>query len=247
VGKLFSKKLLPVVDECIMLDMGITGQLSEHHAALGAKPCGITVIGKRSSAGRYLVPSGKGWGGTCVENPRDAIASIDKSKAWPGLRILVMETKVEHGAYFELDANLDPAEKEMPMAVREVFAGMKDYCDPGNVNIIYVGGVGGGVMNILHPTDSPGVLNAIRAGKIKITSGGRSVHMMPGGNLIIEVDTAGMPAGSFAWVPTPATSAPIEFTMTKEVYIDVCGYPDAIRPLELVLAENEHVYMGRER
>ena len=243
VGKLFSKKLLPVVDECIMLDMGITGQLSEHHAALGARPCGITVIGKKSSGGRYLVPSGKGWGGTCVENPVDAIAAIDKTKAWPGLRILITETKAQRGAYFELNDALEPVEKEMPPQVRAVFEHMKDYCDPGNVSVLFVGGVGGGVMGALHPWESPSVAAAIRAGKIKITSGGRPVHLMPGGNLIIEVDTTGLPQGSFAWVPTPATSMPVEFSMPKDVFLEVCGYPDAVRPLSEVLSQHEHVYL----
>lgn len=243
VGKLFSKKLLPLVDECIMLDMGITGQLSEHHAALGAKPCGITVIGKKSSAGRYLVPSGRGWGGTCVEDPLDAIAGIDKNKAWPGLRILITETKAQNAAYFELDENLEPAPREMPPQLREVCRHMKDYCDPGKVNILYTGGVGGGVMGALHPEDSPAVASAIRAGKIRITAGGRPVHLMPGGNLIIEVDTAGFPKGSFSWVPTPATTMPLEFSMTKEVFLKVCGYPGALQPLEQVLAQHEHIYL----
>ncbi len=246
VGKLFSARLLPILDECIMLDMGITGQMSEHHAALGAKPCGITVIGKRSSGGRYLVPSGKGWGGTCVEDPRDAIASIDKNVAWPGMRILITETKAEHAAYFELDENLELVEKPMPPAVEAEFVRMKEFCDPGLVNVLYVGGVGGGVMSILHPHDSPGVLDAIREGRILVTSCGRPVHRMPGGNLIIEVDTAGLPKGSFSWVPTPCTTMPVEFTMTRETYMEVCGYPDAPRPLSRILAENAYVYMDTE-
>ena len=242
VGKLFSSQLLPVVDECIMLDMGITGQMSEHHAALGAKPCGITVIGKRSSAGRYLVPSGKGWGGTCVEDPRDAIASIDKSVAWPGMRILITETKAERAAYFELDDRLELVEKPMPPAVEQVFLHLKDYCDPGNVNILYVGGVGGGVMSTLHPTYDPQVLKAIRAGRIKPTSCGRPVHQMPGGNLILEVDTGGLPKGSFSWVPTPCSIMPVEFTMTKNTFLEICGYPDAARPLSEIMAENDYVF-----
>lgn len=244
VGKLLSEQLLPVVDECIMLDMGITGQMSEHHAAIGAKPCGITVIGQRSSPGRYLVPSGKGWGGTCVENPRDAIASIDKEKAWPGLRILISETKAEKAAYFELDENLEPVEKPMPPEVAAEFAKMKALCDPGMVNVLYVGGVGGGVMSILHSDDSPGVLEAIRSGRVLVTSCGRKVHQMPGGNLIIEVDTANLPKGSFAWVPTPCSTMPVEFTMTMETYREISDYQDAPRPLSRILAENRHVYLA---
>lgn len=117
---------------------------------------------------------------------------------------------------------------------------------PGTLNIIYVGGVGGGVMGALHPLESPEVASAIRAGKIRITSGGRPVHLMPGGNLIIEADAAGLPPGTFSWVATPATSMPVEFSMPKDVFLSVCGYPDAIKRLDQVLAEHEHVYLKQE-
>lgn len=241
VGKGFSHVLLPIVDECVMLDMGITGQMSEHHAALGAKPCGITLIGKRSSPGRWMLPSGKGWGGTCVENPVEVIASIDKTKAWPGLRILVMETKAQRAAYFELDEAYRPVEKPLPPKVQETLEYMRTFCDPGNVNVMYVGGIGGGVRGALNSEQAPRVCQSIKEGKVLLTAGGQPTYIYPGGNLIFTADTAKMPAGSIRWEPTPATSVPIEFTMTRETYDYISDYPDAPRPLEQILKEINHV------
>lgn len=243
VGKLFSKRLLPLVDECIMLDMGITGQMSEHHAALGARPCGITLIGKRSSPGRWMLPSGKGWGGTCVENPAEVIAGIDKDKAWPGLRILIMETKARHAAYFELDENYVPAEKPLPPEIGEALEYMRTFCDPGNVNIMYVGGIGGGVRSALNSEHSPRVCQSIKEGRIMLTAGGQPAYIYPGGNLIFTVDIAKMPKGAIRWEPTPATSVPLEFTMTRETYRYVSDYQDAVKPLEEVLSTHEHIVL----
>ena len=31
--------------------------------------------------------------------------------------------------------------------------------------------------------------------------------------------------------------------MPKDVFLEVCGYPDAVRPLSEVLSQHEHVYL----
>ncbi len=241
VGKGFSHVLVPVVDECVMLDMGITGQMSEHHAAIGAKPCGITILGKKSSPGRYLVPSGDGWGGTCVHDPREVIVHVDREKAWPGLKILVMDTKVENAAYMELDEDYKPVIKDMPPHIQELLEYMRRFCDPGMVNIMYVGGIGGGVRSCLNSEHSPRVCQSIKNGRIMLTAGGQPTYVYPGGNLIFTADVAKMPAGSIRWEPTPATSVPIEFTMTRETFDYVSDYAYAVKPLEQVLREHAHV------
>ena len=127
IGKLFSHHLLKHVDDCIMLDMGISGQMAYHHATIGAKPTGVRMYGKMSTPGRYMVPSGQGWGGTCITDPRDAIAEIDKEVAWPGLRILVTETRAEKGAYFILDNNLEPVEHPLTLELKDLMAFMRTY------------------------------------------------------------------------------------------------------------------------
>ncbi len=243
VGKLFSRHLLQLVDDCIMLDPGITGQMAYHHAAPGAKPSGITACGKMSTPGRYLVPSGDGWGGTFVTDPRQAIASVDKNVAWPGLRILVTETRAERAAYFVLDDDLEPVQRPLTEELKNLLVFMQGYCQEARTNVVYVGGAGGGVRGALHPDHSPEVVRAVMDGRIKLTAAGQKTCVMPGGNLIFSVDVGPMPAGCFAWVPTPATVVPIEFTMTRRTYDQVCGYPQAVKPMEAVLQEFEHVYL----
>ena len=245
VGKLFSRHLLKLVDDCIMLDMGITGHMAEHHAALGAKPTGVKVFGKMSTPGRYLVPSGKGWGGTCIEDPREAIVGIDRNVAWPGLKILVTETRAEKAAYFVLNDQLEVVEQPLPDEIKELMTFMHSFCEPSAVHVLYVGGAGGGVRGALHPDQTPKVCEAVKQGRIRLTAAGQETFIMPGGNLIFMVDTGKMPKGCFAWVPTPATVVPIEFTMTKRTFDEVCGYPAAVRPLDEVLREYEHVYLDR--
>jgi NAD-dependent dihydropyrimidine dehydrogenase PreA subunit len=243
IGKLFSHHLLKHVDDCIMLDMGVSGQMAYHHATIGAKPTGIKAFGKMSTPGRYMVPSGKGWGGTCIINPRDAIAEIDKDVAWPGLRVLVTETKAEKAAYFILDEQLEPIEHRLTKELQELMVFMRTYRDPSRANVLYVGGLGGGVRGALHPDHSPEVVRAVKDGRIKLTAAGQETFVFPGGNLVFMVDVGQMPDGCFAWVPTPATVIPIEFSMTRATYDAVCGYPEAVIPLEKVLEEFEHIYL----
>ena len=244
IGKLFSHHLLKHVDDCIMLDMGVSGQMAYHHATIGAKPSGLKVYGKMSTPGRYMVPSGSGWGGTCITNPRDAIAKIDRAVAWPGLRVLVTETCAEKAAYFILNEQLEPVEHLLTKELQEVMAFMRTYRDPARANVLYVGGLGGGVRGALHPDHSPEVVKAVKDGRVKLTAAGQETFVYPGGNLIFMVDVGPMPDGSFAWVPTPATVIPIEFSMTRATYDSVCGYPEAVKPLEEVLEEFEHVYLN---
>ncbi|MBW1712652.1 MAG: 4Fe-4S binding protein [Deltaproteobacteria bacterium] len=243
VGKLFSHHLLKLVDDCIMLDPGVTGQMAYHHAAPGAKPTGITACGKMSTPGRYLVPSGDGWGGTFVTDPRQAIAVIDKSVAWPGLRILVTETRAEKAAYFVLDDELEPVQRPLTEELENLLAFMRGCCQEARTNVLYVGGVGGGVRGALHPDHSPEVARAVMSGRIRLTAGGQKTCLMPGGNLIFSADVSPMPTGCFAWVPTPATVVPIEFTMTRKTYDQVCGYPRAVKPMDEVLQEFDHVFL----
>ena len=99
-------------------------------------------------------------------------------------------------------------------------------------NVQYVGGLGGGVRGALHPDHSPEVVKAVKDGRIKLTAAGQETFVFPGGNLVFMVDVGPMPDGCFAWVPTPATVIPIEFSMTRATYDAVCGYPEAVIPLE---------------
>jgi hypothetical protein len=42
------------------------------------------------------------------------------------------------------------------------------------------------------------------------------------------VDVEKVVPKAFSWVPTPATVAPVEYTMTKEKYAEIGGHVDRI-------------------
>ncbi|MCP3689615.1 MAG: 6-hydroxynicotinate reductase, partial [Gammaproteobacteria bacterium] len=109
------------VDEVIVVDDHITGQLSEHQAGkcLGIAPTGIRLIGHKSTPGRYfkVANPGVGWGGTDISDPLTVLQSINPKVAWPGMRILLTSTTGEDAFYCVLNESLKPEEAEMPAAV----------------------------------------------------------------------------------------------------------------------------------
>jgi hypothetical protein len=48
------------------------------------------------------------------------------------------------------------------------------------------------------------------------------------------VDVEKVQAGSFVWVPTPATVAPIEYTMKLDDYEAMGGHIEALKPFDTV-------------
>ena len=118
---MFASQWVDHVDEVIVVDDHITGVLSEHQAGkmLDVKPTGIKINGRRSTPGRYfqVAEPGTGWGGTDLTDP---LAILDKWKpeAWPGLSILMVSTTGENAAYYELNDDLVPVQKDMPERLR---------------------------------------------------------------------------------------------------------------------------------
>ena len=54
-------------------------------------------------------------------------------------------------------------------------------------------------------TENPVLLTrSVQNGRTKVTSGGAPVYIWPGGGITYMVDIAGLPAGAFGSVPTPA-------------------------------------------
>lgn len=224
-----------VVDEVITIDYDVTSKMSTHTTSgkrYGYKDSGITPVGTYSSEGRYFGIPGSGWGGSTVMEGRDAIKSIDKDKAWPGLRLLVTEPTAVRAVYFELDENLEPVEKPIPAAVEEVLDYVRDNCEPCNCHASVVAGFGGGIRDVISNTRTLNVNDALHAGKLKYTICGQPVYIMPGGGITAEAWVENMPEGAFTWVPTPAMVCPMEITMTKETYEEIGGYMDAIVPVD---------------
>lgn len=226
---LFAKQMSEVVDEAIVLDYHVVGLLSEHAAGEYVGMCysGVTPNARRSTRGRYFGEPGEGWGGTNIMGPLDAVGQLDLNLVKPGMKILVTDTTGENGAQLTVDENGKVKEVPMEPQVEAVVQLIRDNCEESRVAAIYSGGSGGsargGVTN--YPVK---LTRAVHNGDAKLTIGGAETFVMPGGGINFIVDVEKVVPKAFTWVPTPATVAPIEYTMTKEKYQEIGGHMDGI-------------------
>lgn len=228
---LFAGLFREAADEVIVLDSHLTGLMSEHPAGVyvGCKRSGVRLRFKRSTPGRYFGDHGKGWGGTSIIDPLDAIEGIDMNEAKPGLRILVTETTGRKSVLLELreDGSLD----KVPLTpeVYRVVGELADSCQESRVSAIYCGGSGGSAR--AGVTRYPIKLTkAVHAMKARLTVGGAPTFVLPGGGINFMVDVEKVFPGAFTWVPTPATVCPIEYTMTVDDFREIGGHEEAIKP-----------------
>ncbi len=239
---MFAKQWFGKVDEVVVVDDHITGVLSEHQAGklLGVPETGIKLKGRRSTPGRYfqVAEPGTSWGGTDIDDPLTILGKFNAKKAWPGLRLLMVSTTGEHYAYFELDEDLKPREKELPANLRESVARIKENCEPALCTVLFMGGAGGSLR--AGVTENPVRLtHSVRDALTRVTCGGAPVYVWPGGGITFMVDVTRMPQNAFGYVPTPALVAPIEFTLRLADYAALGGYMDHVRPLSSIAALDE--------
>ena len=242
---MFAKQWLGKVDEVVVVDDHITGVLSEHQAGklLGVLPTGIKMRGHRSTPGRYfrVAEPGTAWGGTNIDDPLSILQNFNPKIAWPKLRLLMVSTTGEHYAYFELDETLRPMEKELPAALSESVARIKENCEPALCTVLFMGGAGGSLR--AGVTENPVRLtHSVRDALTRVTCGGAPVYVWPGGGITFMVDVSRMPEHAFGYVPTPALVAPIEFTLNIADYAALGGYMDHVRSLDSIMDEK-----GRRR
>ncbi len=233
---LFASHFKKVVDEVIVLDHHIIGLYTEHPA--GAELCnyrsGVTPIGRKSTPGRYFGEPGKGWGGTAVENPIQAIKSIDKEIAWVGMRILVAETTWRKAALFELDKDFVPQEIPLTPEIKELVEMIAGNCEDAKVSALYYAGVGGSAR--AGVTVNPIKLTqAVHRGDAVLTIGGAPTYVFPGGGITFLADVEKMAPRPFSMIPTPAIVAPVEYTIEYSKYKEIGGHITAVRPLRQVL------------
>ncbi|MDP6705874.1 MAG: 6-hydroxynicotinate reductase [Alphaproteobacteria bacterium] len=235
---IFAQQWFGHCDEVIVVDDHITGVLTEHQAGrtLEMPPAGIRVRGRRSTPGRYfqVAEPGAGWGGTDITDPLAIIERVDPKAAWPGLRLLMTSTTGEDALYCVLDENLVPMPAEMPAAVAEVVGRIGENCEPSLATVLFMAGAGGSLRagatrNPVHLT------RAIGSGRARVTLGGAPAYVYPGGGITVMADVTAMPDGAFGYVPTPALVAPMEFTMTAEVYAECGGHVEEIVPVDDVI------------
>ena len=236
---MFASQWVDHVDDVIVVDDHITGQLSEHQAGkmLGMEPTGIRINGRRSTPGRYfqVANPGTGWGGTDVENPLDILKEADPRYARPGISLFMVSTTGEHSAYFELDENLKPVAKEMPAALKASTERIAENCEPSVCSVLFMGGAGGSLR--AGVTENPVRLtNSVKDSLTHVSCGGAAAYVWPGGGITVMADVMDMPSNAFGYVPTPALVAPIEFTMRLSDYAALGGHVNEVRALDDVLA-----------
>lgn len=226
---MFAKALSKVVDEAIILDHHVCGLLSEHLAGeeVGMKWSGVIPNARKSTRGRYFGEHGNGWGGTHVENPRDAVKEVDMQIAKPGIKILVTETTGQKSALFTVGEKGEVVEMPMLPEVQEAVNLISANCEDARVAAIYVGGTGGSAR--AGVTTYPIKLSrAVHKGDVKLTIGGAPTYILPGGGINFMADVEKMVPQALTWVPTPATVAPVEYTMRKEKYAEIGGHTEQI-------------------
>lgn len=232
---MFAPHLKGVVDEAIILDHHIIGLFSEHRAGeeVGMTYSGVIPVGRRSTRGRYFGEPGHGLGGTSVMTPRDAIVGVDMTRALPGTRILVTETTARIAALFEVQPDGGVLEVPMTPEVARVVRLIAANCEDARVSALYVGGTGGSAR--AGVTKNPIELTrAVHLGEVTLTIGGAPTFILPGGGINFMVDVEKVAPRAFYWVPTPATVAPVEYTMTRATFERIGGHVGSIQPLAVL-------------
>ncbi len=236
---MFASQWQGLVDEVVVVDDHITGVVSEHQAGkvLGWPDTGIRIKGRRSTPGRYfqVAGPGRGWGGTDIEDPITILNPWwEKKGARPGLRLLMVSTTGEHHGYYVLDDDLVPRPAPLPEALRSSVDLIAENCEPALCTVMFQAGAGGSLRSGV--TGNPVRLTrSVQARKTRVTCGGATAYVWPGGGITLMVDVLAMPEGSFGYVPTPALVAPLEFTLPREEFRALGGHDGAVRSIADIL------------
>jgi hypothetical protein len=237
---LFGRYFLDAADEVIILDAHLIAQFTEHAAGvdLGAKYSGIRLKARQSTPGRYFGEHGRGWGGTPIEEPIEIIEGFDPKIAKPGMTVLITETTAERAAMFRLREDGKFTQIELTPKAKIAVEMIASNCQPSRVSAVFIGGSGGSAR--AGVTKIPVKLNqAIHQNRAKLTVGGAPTYILPGGGITFLVDVEKVMIRAFTYVPTPATVAPLEYTMRLDEYLEMGGHKEAIRKLKDVLKEIE--------
>jgi ferredoxin len=227
---LFAALMKENVDECLVLDHHVIGLLTEHlaGAAVGLSWSGVIPNATKSSRGRYFGGHGDGIGGTTLMSCRDAIRGVDRSVAKPGIKILVVNTTGEIYALFELQPDYEIKEIPPGEEALRIPRAINEACEESRCSVMYVGGTGGSARGGVCKKPLA-ITQAVHGGKAVLTIGGAPVYILPGGGINFIVDTEQVVANGFSWVPTPATVAPVEYTMRLSDYEAIEGHLDQVK------------------
>jgi len=232
---LFARFFDKAADEIIVLDAHITSLFSHHTAGrfLGRKPSGIELKYRLSTPGRYLGEHGSAWGRTDIEEPLDIVLSVDRTRTRAGSTLLITETTGQQAAMFQLNDHNMFESIPITQPAREAVDAIAETCQPSTVSALYVGGAGGSARAgvVKYPLR---LTRAVHSRKAVLTCGGAPVFLMPGGGITFYADVEQITRGAFTWVPTPASVAPVEYTMTCENYEAMGGHVEAVLPFKSI-------------
>ena len=244
---LFAGHLAKLVDEAIILDHHITGLLTRHPAGAELLPySGVEPVGRFATPGRYFFEHGSGWGGTNIEDPRQAIKSVDMNYARPGLKILVAETTWRLVALFVVNEKGDPEQVPLPEELENLRRMLAGNCEEARVSAMYYAGVGGSAR--AGVTVNPIKLTqAVHRGDALLTIAGAPTYVMPGGGITFLADVEQMAEKPFTYTTSPAVVAPIEYTIQRGKYAGIGGHIAAVRPLSEVIKEGRFQWWKRKK
>ena len=236
---MFGERIRSVADDVIVLDAEITCLASDSHVGriLGFTPSGIRLPGRYAGKGRYHPEPGPGWAGTPVRHPLEALVQVDPDVVRPGMRVLVLETTGTHAAMLEADESRAFRLVDLPAAARDIRDLIRENGEPALTSALYVGGAGGSARAGVTP--HPVKLNqGIKEGRIRMSVGGAPAFVFPGGGITFMVDVAAIRfERPFGWVPIPpAVVPPLEYTMTKDTYLEMGGPTRNLRLLSDICA-----------
>jgi len=181
---------------------------------------------------------GQGWGGTPVEDPLEAVREYDRTKIFPGMKVLVLETSGQQVAMLEADEKGDFHRVDAPKRAKDLRDLIALNSEPSLTSALYMGGCGGSAR--AGKAQNPVKLTqAVHDNRVKLTLGGVPAYVFPGGGINFIVDVGKMKWRSFTWVAVPAVVAPIEYTMEKRTFVELGGPVQNLRLLSDIKAEEE--------
>lgn len=242
---LFAQHLAKVVDEAVILDHHITGLLTKHPAGAELLPySGIVPVGRLATTGRYFFEHGTGWGGTNIEDPRQAIKDVNLEFARPGMKVLVAETTWRQIAVFEVNDNGELSRISVTPEMESLREMLENNCEDSRVSAMYYAGVGGSAR--AGVTVNPIKLTqAVHRGDAVLSIAGAPAYVMPGGGITFLADVEQMVPQPFTYTTSPAIVAPIEYTILRNKYEEIGGHIRAIRPLKEVIQEGRFQWYKR--
>ena len=104
-------------------------------------------------------------------------------------------------------------------------------CEQSLTSVMYTGGTGGSARGGVC-SKPLAITKAVHEGKAVLTIGGAPTYILPGGGIDFIVDAGKMVNHGVTWVPTPATVAPVEYTMTKADYDAIGGHMNCVKPID---------------